>query len=215
MAGFEHEAIYTQLARIGKALANPARLLLLDLLDQRELTVEQLAEESGIALKNTSAQLKELRAANLVAGRKEGTRVYYRLADARVTAFLGAFEDFAEGRLADLRGALAEEFGDLLDLDAVTPEELEERLRDGRSLVIDVRSAEDYAAGHLPGAVSIPLDRLREEIDRIPRDAEIIAYCRGPYCLASSRSVRLLREHGRRARTLGGGYLRYRRQAGV
>lgn len=210
MANLAHESVYAQLARIGKALSNPARLELLDLLDQRERSVEQLATESGIALKNTSAQLHELRAANLVTSRKEGTKVFYRLADPEVSSFLGTLQDFAQARLADLRDALADEFGDLVDVDPVTVEEFDARVRDGM-LVVDVRSPEDYAAGHLPGAVSIPSDRLREELDRLPVGTDIVAYCRGPYCLTSAASVRLLREHGRQAHTLAGGFLRFRR----
>lgn len=208
MPGFPEEPIYQQLARIGKALSNPVRLRLLDVLDQRERTVEELSEEAGVALKNTSAQLQQLRAAHLVTSRKEGTRVYYRLADERVPRFLGLFQDFARDRLADLRDAVEERLG---SFEAVTADELAARLKDPDTVVVDVRSAEAYAEGHVPGAVSVPLKELRDRLGELPGDAEIIAYCGGPYCVVSPRAVEVLRSHGYRARPLDGGLTGWRR----
>jgi rhodanese-related sulfurtransferase/DNA-binding transcriptional ArsR family regulator len=211
MPGFAEEPIYAELARIGKVLSSPVRLRLLDLLDQRERTVEELAEAAGVPLKNTSAQLQQLRAAHLVTGRKSGTRVYYRLADQGVSEFLGRLQDFAEGRLADLRSAVADHLGDPAVLAPVTAEELQERLDDPGTVILDVRSAAEYAAGHVPGAVSLPESRLREELDRLPSGAEIIAYCQGPYCVVSPRAVRFLRGRGYLARPLAGGFTRWHR----
>jgi rhodanese-related sulfurtransferase len=205
------ETVYAQLARIGKALGSPVRLRLLDLLDQRERSVEELAEAAGIGVKNASAQLNQLRATHLVRSRKDGTRVYYRLADAGVAQFLGTVQDFAGERLADLRSALTDELGDLAALEPVTAEDLHRRLADPQVVVIDVRRPEDYARGHIPGALSVPQDELRDRLATLPRDREIVAYCQGPYCVASPQSVQFLREHGHRASTLAGGLTRWRR----
>ncbi len=210
MSGIRHEQIYTHLSRLGKALSNPVRLRLLDQLDGRELTVEQLAQLSGTPVKNTSAQLQELRSSHLVTSRKDGTRVHYRLADEEVSRFLAVFHSVAEHRLADLRSAITEEFGDAGSLEPVTAQELGARLDHG-VLVVDVRSFDDYQAGHLPQAVSLPSEGLLDRLGELPRDADIVAYCRGPYCVTSAESVRLLREHGLNARHLKGGYLGWHR----
>ncbi|MGW0810036.1 ArsR/SmtB family transcription factor [Nonomuraea sp. NPDC002799] len=208
MTAFPEEPIYEQLARISKALASPVRLRLLDVLDQRERTVEELARAAEIPLKNTSAQLQQLRAAQLVTSRREGTRLYYRLADERVSRFLGELQEFAHDRLAGLREAVRSRLGSLT---GVTAGELAERLADPGTVVLDVRSAADYAAGHVPGAISVPLAELLDRLDDLPADAEIVAYCGGPYCVVSPEAVRLLREHGYDARPLDGGYLGWRR----
>ncbi|MCF6472059.1 metalloregulator ArsR/SmtB family transcription factor [Nonomuraea sp. MG754425] len=205
---FPEEQIYAQLARLGKALASPVRLRLLDVLDQRERTVEELAQAAGVPLKNTSAQLQQLRAAHLVTSRRDGTRSYYRLADASVSRFLGEFQAFADGRLADLRDAVRARLG---ALEGVSAQELAARLADPGTVVVDVRPAADYAAGHVPGAVSVPLEELRERLGELPKEAQIVAYCGGPYCVLSPEAVRLLREHGYDARPLDGGFLSWRR----
>ncbi|SHF82419.1 ArsR/SmtB family transcription factor [Streptoalloteichus hindustanus] len=211
MGEFVEEPIYAQLARIGKAIASPVRLRLLDLLDQGECTVEQLAEEAGVSVKNTSAQLQQLRAANLVASRKEGTRVHYRLAAPGVSAFLGQLQDLAEERLADLRRAVADHLGDPTVMEPVTVEELQRRLDDPNLVVLDIRSADEYATGHVPGAISLPSTEIREKLDELPRGAKIVAYCQGPYCVASPKAVRLMRELGYDARPLAGGFTRWHR----
>ncbi|AQZ65939.1 Transcriptional regulator, ArsR family [[Actinomadura] parvosata subsp. kistnae] len=205
---FPEEPIYAQLARVGKALASPVRLRLLDVLDQRERTVEELARAAGIPLKNTSAQLQQLRAARLVTSRREGTRVYYRLADERVSRFLGELQAFAGGRLAELRDAVRARLG---SLEGITAEELAARLEDPGTVVVDVRPPADYAAGHVPGAISVPMEELRDRLDELPAGAEIVAYCGGPYCVLSPEAVRLLRAHGHDARPLDGGFLGWRR----
>ncbi|MGR6922940.1 ArsR/SmtB family transcription factor [[Actinomadura] parvosata] len=205
---FPEEPIYAQLARVGKALASPVRLRLLDVLDQRERTVEELARAAGIPLKNTSAQLQRLRATHLVTSRREGTRVFYRLADERVSRFLGELQAFAGGRLAELRDAVRARLG---SLEGVTAEELAARLADPGTVVVDVRPPADYAAGHVPGAISVPMEELRGRLAELPAGAEIVAYCGGPYCVLSPEAVRLLRAHGCDARPLDGGLLGWRR----
>ncbi|WP_163510108.1 ArsR/SmtB family transcription factor [Fodinicola acaciae] len=207
--GFVEEPVYAQLARIGKAVSSPVRLRLLDLLDQHELSVEQLAEEAGVGLKNTSAQLQHLRAAHLITARKDGNRVLYRLADPDVSVFLGHLQDFAAGRLADLRDAVADLLGEPGEWQPVTAEELRGRLED--VVVVDVRSPAAYAEWHIPGAISIPGSKIVDRIDELPKGRDIVAYCSGPYCVASPKAVRQLRDHGRRARTLAGGATRWRR----
>ncbi|MBE1589302.1 ArsR/SmtB family transcription factor [Nonomuraea angiospora] len=204
MSESPEEPIYQQLARIGKALASPVRLRLLDVLGQREHTVEELAQAAGVPLKNTSAQLQQLRAVHLVTSRKEGQRVYYRLADERVSRFLAELRGFAEERLAELRDAVRARLG---PLEGVTADELASRLADPGTLVVDVRPAADYAAGHVPGAISLPMAELRERLDELPGERQIVAYCGGPYCAVSSEAVRVLREHGHAAHPLDGGYL--------
>ncbi|WP_242884402.1 ArsR/SmtB family transcription factor [Actinomadura litoris] len=209
MGGFAEEPIYEQLARIGKALASPVRLRLLDVLDQGERTVEELASAAGVPLKNTSAQLQRLRAAHLVAARRSGTRVHYRVADPSVSRFLEELRGLAHDRLADLRASVALHLE--AGVEAVAADDLAARLSDPATLVVDVRSAEEYARGHVPGAVSMPFAGLRDRLGGLPPDGEIVAYCGGPYCVVSPDAVRLLREHGFEARTLDGGFARWHR----
>ncbi|TCP57176.1 ArsR family transcriptional regulator [Tamaricihabitans halophyticus] len=211
MGAFTEQPIYAQLARMGKALSNPARLRLLHLLEQREQTVEELAGRAGVGLKNTSAQLQQLRAANLVAVRRDGTRMYYRLADPEISRFLGVFEEFAEGRLADLRDAVAAHLGDPAELWPVSVAELKRRLDDPGTLLLDVRSAADYADGHVPGAVSVPFEQLADRLAELPTGGKVIAYCQGPYCVVSPKAVRLLRDFGYSARPLAGGFTAWQR----
>ena len=194
------DALHAQFARVGHALASPKRLELLDLLAQGEKTVDRLAEQSNTPLKNTSAHLRVLRQARLVEARKQGTWVHYRLADQSVERFLRAFQGFGEDRLAEIdqltRSIMHREDG----LEPVTLGELRRRLRDGSATVIDVRPREEYQAGHIPGALSLPVPELSRRLGELPRRREIIAYCRGPYCLFSLDAVTLLRKKGFRAR---------------
>lgn len=215
MSDFVEIEVYTQLARVGKALANPVRLRLLDLIEQGETDVEGLAREAGISLKNTSAQLQQLRAANLVSIRRQGNQVYYRIAGPEVPKLLDALQSCAETRLADLRKAIDELLGDPAELKPVAIGELQGKLNDPSLFVIDVRSASDYERGHVPGAISVPAAELEQEIGEIPPDAKVIAYCQGPYCVLSHSAVRLLRQHGVQARPLEGGITRWRRRGGA
>jgi rhodanese-related sulfurtransferase/DNA-binding transcriptional ArsR family regulator len=198
-------AMYEQFARVGKALANPARLELLDLLAQGERSVEELAGAAGMKVSNTSAQLRALAAVGLVSTRRDGVRICYRLADEEVAAFAGRVQEFAASRLAEAERAARDYLGDIAALEPVPRDELFRRLREEDVLVLDVRPAAEYAAGHIPGAVNVPHDQLAARLAEFPAGADIVAYCRGPYCVYAPDAVRLLREHGFSARVLAGG----------
>jgi rhodanese-related sulfurtransferase/DNA-binding transcriptional ArsR family regulator len=198
-------AMYEQFARMGKALANPARLELLDLLAQGERGVEELAEAAGMKVSNTSAQLRTLAAAGLVSTRRDGVRICYRLADEEVAAFAGRVQEFAASRIAEAERAAHGYLGDVTALEPVARDELFRRLRDEEVLVLDVRPAVEYAAGHIPGSVKVPHDELAARLSELPADADIIAYCRGRYCVFAPDAVRLLRARGFSARLLAGG----------
>lgn len=193
------DAAYGQLARIGKALSSPKRLELLDLLCQTERTVESLAEEAGMSAANTSQHLQVLEAARLVEARKNGRFVVYSLADVLVCDFFRTYRVLAEDRLAEIdqiRRRFLEGQGELSALDRET---LMEQVRAREVIVIDVRPPEEYRAGHIPGALGIPLQDLRRRLAELPRNKDIVAYCRGPYCVLAVDAVRLLRSRGLRA----------------
>ncbi|MCK6490401.1 MAG: metalloregulator ArsR/SmtB family transcription factor [Planctomycetes bacterium] len=196
--------IATQFARLGKALASSQRVLLLDLLAQGERPVEALASASGMSLANASQHLRVLLAAHLVANRKQGLQVHYRLAGPAVLAFLGSLQSLAECQLAEVPQAAQAHLG-VTDLEPVDHRELQRRVSAGEVVVIDVRPAEEYAAGHLPGAISVPVGELRRRIAELPRTAEIMAYCRGPYCVLAASAVEELRKRGFQARRLPDG----------
>ncbi|WP_341257750.1 MULTISPECIES: ArsR/SmtB family transcription factor [Gordonia] len=199
------DEIYSQLSRIGKALSNPLRLRLLDRLETGEHTVEELAEATGLPVKNTSAQLQQLRAAQLVQSRREGVHIHYRIADSATSAFLGAFADYAAGSLAELRDELADLYRRRPPMESVDVAELDRRLREDDVVLVDVRSADDYARGHVEGAVSIPVADLDRRIAELPESADVVAYCSGPYCLASADAVAVLVGLGRSAKRVDGG----------
>ena len=200
---------YEQFARIGKALAAAGRVELLDLLCQGERSVEALARTSGMTVTNTSQHLQVLRAAALVEARKEGTKVIYRLAGEDVCRFFLALGELARARLAEV-DQLVRCYLDGDTFQPLTRRELLERVERGDVLVLDVRPAAEYAAGHIPGAVSIPLDELEARLGELPANREIVAYCRGPYCLLASNALDLLDGHGFRARRLEDGLPEWR-----
>jgi len=196
------DKLFEQFARVGKALANPHRLELLDLLAQGERTVEDLAREAGMSVANTSRHLQELRAARLVEVRREGSYGYYRLADERVFAAWRAIRDLGEARLAEIDRLVGTYLTDRDSLEAVYAEELLAKMREEGVEVLDVRPEDEYRAGHIPGARSVPVERMEAYLEEIPRDREVVAYCRGPYCVFSDEAVVLLRSRGYRARRL-------------
>jgi len=203
-------SIYEQLARIGKAVSNPSRLELLDLLCQGPRTVEALAKEAGLGLANTSQQLKVLRAARLVEAEKAGLYVTYRLADEQVCQFFRSLRSLAEARLTEIREITRQFLESRQALQPVDREQLLAKVRDGAVTVLDVRPPEEYRAGHLAGALSIPLKELERRLSELPRDREIVAYCRGPYCVLAVEAVELLRAHGLNAVRLEDGVLDWR-----
>ena len=196
------DMLFEQFARVGKALANPHRLEILDLLAQGERTVEDLAREAGMSVANTSRHLQELRAARLVEVRREGLYGYYRLADERVFAAWRAIRDLGEARLAEIDRLVGSYLTDRDSLEAVCAEELLAKMREEGVEVLDVRPEDEYRAGHIPGARSVPVERMEAYLEEIPRDREVVAYCRGPYCVFSDEAVALLRSRGYRARRL-------------
>ena len=200
------DSLYQQFARIGKALSSPLRIEIMELLAQGERTVESLTEELGQTMGNVSAHLQVLREARLVDGRKEGLYVYYRLADDVVLGLLTGLRRVAEKQLAEVDRLVQSYLGDRKDLDAVGFDELRSRVRSGSVVLVDVRPASEYAAGHISGAVSIPHDELEQRMSELPRDKEVVAYCRGPYCVFADEAVKALRNKRRKARRLEGGF---------
>jgi rhodanese-related sulfurtransferase/DNA-binding transcriptional ArsR family regulator len=199
-------ALFDAFARTARALASGRRIELLDVLANGERTVEALAREVGLSVANTSQHLQVLRQAGLVASRREGTSVHYRLAGPEVFELWRNLRTLAAGRLAEVERLAAAYVGARDDLEPVTREELARRLRDGDDLlVLDVRPAAEFAAGHLPGAVSIPVEELRRRLAELPADREVVAYCRGPYCAFAHEAVELLRDEGFAARRLEDG----------
>lgn len=199
------DPLYAQFARIGHAAASPKRIELLDLLSQGPKTVETLAAESATPVKNTSAHLRVLRQARLVETERDGTHIHYRLADENVFAFLRSLQMLAHRRLAEVEQVASLFLTKRDELEPVTLKELRRLMRDAEVTVVDVRPRAEYEAGHIPGARSIPVAELKKRLDEIPKKKEVIAYCRGPYCVYSVEAVEVLRKRGYRARRMDEG----------
>ncbi|KFG77033.1 ArsR/SmtB family transcription factor [Streptomyces mutabilis] len=200
--------LYEQFARIGKAFGSGKRLELLDLIAQGERTVESLAKAAELGLTTASAHLQALKRAGVVTTRKEGTRVYYRLAGADVAALYVLIRNVAQNHIAETERARAAYLGE--ETEAIGREELLARVKEGSVIVLDVRSHEEYLSGHIPGALSVPLEELGERLTALPSDRDIVAYCRGSYCVLAHEAVRLLRRQGRSAVRLEDGMLEWR-----
>jgi rhodanese-related sulfurtransferase/DNA-binding transcriptional ArsR family regulator len=204
------QAVYEQLARIGKALSTPARLEILELLAQAERSVDGLARLSGLTVANTSQHLQLLRQVGLVTSRREGQFIFYRLAGDEVVTLIGSLGRVGETYIADV-GKLIQNFFTAQDeIEAVPAKELLKQVRKGLVTVIDLRPVEEYAAGHVPGAINVPLPELQKRLRDLPKGKEIIAYCRGPYCLMSFTAVKMLRGRGHKARRLEAGLPEWR-----
>ena len=202
--------LYEQLSRLGKALAAPVRIEILDLLSQRPRTVERIAAATGQSIANTSQHLQVLRRARLVDAEKQGLHVSYRLAGDEVAHLLVRLRKTGEAQLAELqvaRAALLEaaDQAEMIDRDTLLT-----RLRTGEAMLIDVRPHDEFLAGHLPGAVSIPLEELSTRLRELGKEREVVAYCRGPYCMLSADAVHALARRGYRARRLEDGVLEWR-----
>jgi DNA-binding transcriptional ArsR family regulator len=204
--------LFEQYARVGKALSAPTRLDLLDLLAQGERTVEEIARVAGVGVSTTSMHLQTLRQAGLVRTRKEGTSVHYRLAGDDVAGLYADLRDVAIAHLADTDRARAAYLGggDAAEAEDVPREELLRRARSGEVVVLDVRPRHEYTSGHIPGAVSVPVEELEQRLAELPADVHVVAYCRGAYCVLAYDAVRLLTRHGRSARRLPEGILEWR-----
>jgi rhodanese-related sulfurtransferase len=193
------DTIYEQLGRIGKALASPRRLELLDLLCQCPRTVEALANEAGQSVANTSQHLQVLRAARLVEAEKHGLFVTYRLADEKVCALYRELRTLAEARLHEIQAVTRHFLEKRGEMEPVDRDALVSRIRSGEVTLLDVRPPEEFDACHIPGAVSVPLSEIEERLAELPQDREIVAYCRGPYCVLAVQAVEVLRAKGFRA----------------
>ena len=202
--------VFANLARIGAALSSPIRIELLELLAQSERTVEQLASLTATSVANTSQHLQRLRQAGLIAGRKDGLYVFYRLAGDEVVGLLSALSRAGEAYVADVERILRLYFAQKDALEPVPAQELLTRARQGLVTVLDVRPAEEYAAGHVPGAINIPVHELEKRLKELPKRREIVAYCRGPYCLMSYDAVAMLRKKGMKARRMEAGLPEWR-----
>ena len=204
------DRLYAQFARIGKAVGSPHRIEMLELLAQGERTVDSLATEIGLSLANTSQHLKALRQAALVDSRKDGLFVYYRLPDPAVFEVCAAIRSVAEQRLADLERLVHQHFGDRSQPEPVGMQDLLARARSTDVIILDARPANEYQAGHIAGAISVPIDELQNRLRSLPANKEYVAYCRGPYCVYADRAVELLRKGRRRARRLVEGFPEWR-----
>ena len=198
--------LFENFARVAKALASANRLELLEALAQGERSVDGLAQASGMSVANTSNHLRIMREGGLVQSRKEGTQVIYSLSDEKVPMLLAGIRYVAERHLAEVERIVRENFNNRDKLTPVRREELLGLVKSGEAMVIDVRPSTEYDAGHIEGAVNIPLELLTQRLSKLPKDQEIVAYCRGPYCMMSFDAVDQLREHGYRARRLEDGY---------
>lgn len=204
------DRFYGELAVIGRALASPQRLELLDLLGQGERSVDALAREAGLSLANASAHLQVLRRARLVEAEKRGLYVVYRLSSPGVSDTWRSLRDLGAEQLAEVDRLVEHFFTDRPSLDAVTKEELARRQIEDGVVVLDVRPAVEYEQGHVTGARSIPIEELEQRLSELPHDQEIVAYCRGPYCVFADEAVKLLQQRGFRARRLTEGFPEWR-----
>ena len=204
------DRLYEQFARAAKAVASPKRIELLELLAQGEHTVEALAQATAMGITNTSQHLQVLRQARVVETRKDGTKVFYRLAGEEVAAFIAALRDLARSRLAEVDEVVRDYFVARDALEPVSRAELVERAGRGDVVILDVRPRDEFAAGHIPGALSVPLGELDVALGRLPKRAHVVAYCRGPYCVLAPQAVERLRAKGFKARRLADGMPEWR-----
>lgn len=198
--------IFEQFAELARALGHAHRLELIEHVSQGERSVERLAQLTGLSIANASQHLQQLRRGGFVQSRRDGKRVLYRLGDGPILALLSALGCYAERNRAEVREIVADYFDELDRLEPVSREELTGRLQRGSVTLLDVRPDDEFALGHLPGALNVPLDELEQRLSEIPKDQEIVAYCRGPYCVLSFEAVAALRAKGYRIRRLQDGF---------
>ncbi len=190
------DLIFQQFANIATAFSSPKRLEIIDILIQGEKDVETLSRQISAAVANTSRHLQILKNARLVESRREGVRIYYRISDERVFNCWKGLQSLAENRIAEIREVLRDFLGERNAMNAMSKEELWSRVQSNDVVVIDVRPVEEFNSGHIPGAISIPLAELKDRLNEIPNDHEIVAYCRGPYCVLSPEAIKILKDEG-------------------
>ena len=204
------DALFDAFSSVAKALANGHRAEIIDLLAQGERPVEEVAREIDQSVANTSHHLHVLAGSGLVVSRRDGRHIFYRLASTRVADLWTALRDVASSHVANVEVLSEEYLGDRSGIEQITSEELEQRLRHGKVVLIDVRPGEEFVAGHIAGARSMPIDELGTLVRELGQDREVIAYCRGPYCVYADDAVRILHARGIRARRLDVGYPEWR-----
>ncbi|MFK7795606.1 MAG: ArsR/SmtB family transcription factor [Gammaproteobacteria bacterium] len=204
--------LFTQFAQVGKSLSNGNRLELLEFLAQGERTVDDLSKVSGLSVANTSQHLQGLRRSGLVKNRTEGQKSYYRLSDYSIVALLALMRKVAEDNLAEIQILITEYLEAKDQLEPMSRDELLERVNSGEVTVVDVRPETEYQSGHLPHAINIPTTSINNQINQLPRNKEVIAYCRGPYCVLAFDAIELLRTHGFNARRLEDGFPEWKLQ---
>jgi rhodanese-related sulfurtransferase len=205
------DALYDAFAEVAKALASGRRAEIVDLLGQGERSVEDIAGEIGQSVANTSHHLRAMARAGILRTRREGTRIVYMLASDRVAALWAAMRGVAAEHVAGIDGLAQDYLGDRSRLEAVDRQGLAARLEAGDLVVLDVRPVPEFEAGHIPGARSVPIGELRQHLRSLPKDVDVVAYCRGPYCVYADDAVRLLRRRGYRARRLEDGFPEWKR----
>lgn len=196
------DGLFTEYARIGKCLSSPKRLEILDILIQGPKSVEVLSKMTSMSIANVSQHLQTLYQAKLVQSKKQGNFVYYELSDSSVLHFLNSLYDLSEKQLIEVQHIKEQFLGQFSDVEGVTMEELAMRMEKGEVTLLDVRPRDEYETAHIPGAVSVPIEELAEQLSLLPADSKIVAYCRGPYCLMAVRAIELLQAHGFKARHL-------------
>ena len=205
------DALFDAFADIAKALASGRRAEIVDLLAQGERSVDEIAAEIGQSVANTSHHLRAMAGAGVLRTRRQGTRIVYRLASDRVAELWAALRSVAAEHVAGIERLAVDYLGDRSRLEAVDRRELAARLEAGDVVVLDVRPTPEFAAGHIPGARSVPVAELRQHLRHLPKDVEVVAYCRGPYCVYADDAVRMLRRRGYRARRLEDGFPEWKR----
>jgi ArsR family transcriptional regulator len=199
-------ALFAEFAEVAKALGHAHRLVILELLAQRERSVDDLATAARLSLANASQHLRLMRRAGLLVSRRDGKQILYRLSDPAVLDLVAALQRVGERNVAEAREIVGGYFRQRDSLEPVTREELTARMKDGLVTVLDVRPEDEFEAGHLPHAINAPLRQLAEQLRKLPKDREIVAYCRGPYCVFAFEAVAMLRENGFTARRLADGF---------
>ena len=204
--------LFTQFSLVGKSLSNGNRLEILEFLAQGERTVDELSKASGLSVANTSQHLQGLKRSGLVKYRAEGQKSYYRLSDYSIVALIALMRKVAENNIAEIQVLISHYLESKDQLEPISRAELHKRVNSGEVTIIDVRPEAEYESGHLPQAINIPITKIKNQLDQLPQGIEVIAYCRGPYCVLAFDAIELLRSHGYKARRLEDGFPEWKLQ---